>query len=57
VESEYQAVIRQAETEFVRGLLADLRAGTFDGLPIWLRFHELKETGGDMNTLFQFEQP
>jgi DNA-binding PadR family transcriptional regulator len=57
VESEYQAVLRRAEIEFVRGLLADLRAGTLDGLPIWLRFHELKETGGDMTTLFQPEQP
>jgi len=52
VESEYQAALRRAELVFVRGLLDELTAGTLDGLPIWRRFHELKDSGGDMNTLF-----
>lgn len=55
VESEYQAALREAETAFVRGLLADISTDDFSGMPIWQRFHELKETGGDMDTLMSPE--
>jgi DNA-binding PadR family transcriptional regulator len=46
VESEYQAALRRAEIAFVRRLLADIAGGDFNGMPIWRRFHELKDTGG-----------
>jgi DNA-binding PadR family transcriptional regulator len=47
IEAEYQAALRGAETEFVRNLLADIVDGSFDGLEIWQRFHELKQGGGE----------
>ena len=45
IESEYQAALRRAETEFVRALRADLEKGTFDGAELWSRIHELKNAG------------
>jgi DNA-binding PadR family transcriptional regulator len=45
VESEYRAALRTAELTFVRELVSDIAAGTFSGLPIWRRFHELKKVG------------
>jgi len=42
IESEYRAALRAAETRFVRGLLADITDGSFDGLALWRRLHELK---------------
>ena len=45
IESEYQAVLRRAEIEFVRELLRDLDDGSFDGLAGWRRFHELRLAG------------
>jgi DNA-binding PadR family transcriptional regulator len=42
IEGEYRAVLRAAETAFVRGLLADIVDGSFDGLAMWRRLHELK---------------
>jgi DNA-binding PadR family transcriptional regulator len=45
IEGEYQAALRRAETEFVRGLREDLERGSFDGTELWSRIHELKDTG------------
>lgn len=42
IESEYRAALRAAEAAFVRGLLADITDGSFDGLAMWRRLHELK---------------
>ena len=44
IESDYAIAMREAEIEFVRTLLDDLRAGTFSGLPMWQRMHELRAT-------------
>lgn len=45
VESDYQQALRDAETAFVTGLVDELRDGTFDGLPVWRRMHELRDQG------------
>jgi DNA-binding PadR family transcriptional regulator len=43
VESEYEAVLREAELGYVRSLIADIESGSLDGLQLWHSFHE----GGD----------
>jgi DNA-binding PadR family transcriptional regulator len=40
VESEYALAMRQAEAEWVRGLLVELRDGTLSGVAEWRRTHE-----------------
>lgn len=40
IETEYQLVMRVAQTEWLRGLLGELVAGTLDGLAAWRQFHE-----------------
>jgi DNA-binding PadR family transcriptional regulator len=47
VESEYRAALRGAETEFVRGLLAEIEGGTLGGIELWRRVHELKAADRD----------
>lgn len=39
IESEYQLAMRRAEADWVRGLLAELDAGTFPGLATWQALH------------------
>ncbi|WP_262850717.1 PadR family transcriptional regulator [Mumia quercus] len=45
VESDYQQALRDAETAFVSGLVGELRDGTFGGLAVWRRIHELRDEG------------
>ena len=43
IESEYYLAQRQAEEEWVRGLLTEFTSGTFPGLDDWRRFHATGE--------------
>ncbi|KAA1422403.1 PadR family transcriptional regulator [Mumia zhuanghuii] len=45
VESDYQQALRDAEHRFVTELLAELEDGTFGGLAVWQRMHELRDEG------------
>ncbi|MGV9243567.1 PadR family transcriptional regulator [Streptomyces sp. NPDC003710] len=57
IESEYELHMVQAEAAWVRGILAELTAGTFPGLREWRTFQETGEVpeeyrkleGGDVN--------
>ncbi|GAA3024067.1 PadR family transcriptional regulator [Streptomyces glomeratus] len=57
IESEYELHMVQAEAAWVRGILAELTAGTFPGLRQWRTFQETGEVpeeyrkleGGDVN--------
>lgn len=39
VESEHELVLREAELEWVRGLVQEIEAGTLGGMPGWRAFH------------------
>jgi len=39
IENEYQVAMRQAEADWVRGVLAELEAGTFPGAAMWQALH------------------
>jgi DNA-binding PadR family transcriptional regulator len=39
IENEYHLAMRRAEAEWVRGLLAELEAGTFPGMDFWRALH------------------
>ena len=39
IETEYQLAMRQAEADWVRGVLAELAAGTFPGVTTWQAIH------------------
>jgi DNA-binding PadR family transcriptional regulator len=43
IESEYYLSLRQAEEEWVRGLLTEFTGGTFPGLDDWRHFHATGE--------------
>ncbi|MGH3425878.1 MAG: PadR family transcriptional regulator [Nocardioidaceae bacterium] len=43
IEGEYQAALRDAETEFVRKLIADIDNDDLSGLTMWRRMHELRD--------------
>jgi DNA-binding PadR family transcriptional regulator len=47
VENDYQEALRAAERDFVAALLTELRDGTFGGLAVWRRMHELRAEGLD----------
>lgn len=51
IESEYHLALRQAEAEWVRGLLKEFTDGTFPGLDGWRRFHETGEFPADLMPL------
>jgi hypothetical protein len=40
IEEEHRAVLEEAEAEWVRGLVRDIRKGTLDGIELWRSFHE-----------------
>ena len=40
IESEYELALRTAEADWLRGLVAELRDGSFPGLAQWRTFHE-----------------
>jgi DNA-binding PadR family transcriptional regulator len=52
IESEYHLALRQAEAQWVRGLLKELTDGTFPGLDVWRRFRETGEFPEDLLPLF-----
>lgn len=39
IESEYRTMLREAELKWARGLIAEIAAGTFQGMDVWQRFH------------------
>jgi DNA-binding PadR family transcriptional regulator len=45
VEMEYEIAIREAETEWVRALLSDLRSGEMPGLSRWREWHAAADDG------------
>ena len=51
IESEYHLALRQAEAEWVRGLLKEFTDGTFPGLDGWRHFHETGEFPADLMPL------
>ena len=44
IESEFQSALLDAEIEFVRSLIRDMRTGELSGLAPWRRLHELRAT-------------
>ncbi len=51
IESEYHLALRRAETEWVRGLLAEFTDGTFPGLADWQKFHDTGELPAEIAAL------
>jgi len=51
VESEYDLAIQEAEAAWLRGLLAELTAGTYPGLDVWRAFHETGEVPAELTEL------
>ena len=51
IESEYHLALRRAETEWVRGLLAEFTDGTFPGLADWQKFHDTGELPAEIQAL------
>lgn len=51
VEAEYDLAMREAEAAWVRAVLADLTAGTFDGQPEWDAFHRTGALPDDLAAL------
>ncbi|MGC7098524.1 PadR family transcriptional regulator [Amycolatopsis lurida] len=45
VEDEFRQALLDTEIAFTRNLLRELKSGEFDGLRIWARMHELRESG------------
>lgn len=43
IEVEYATALEQAEADWLRGLLAELRAGTLPGMAAWRNYHETGE--------------
>jgi DNA-binding PadR family transcriptional regulator len=55
IESEYYLTLRQAEEEWVRGLLEEFSDGTFPGLDAWRRFHATGEVPDEITALIALE--
>jgi DNA-binding PadR family transcriptional regulator len=51
VESEYDLALQEAEAAWIRGLLAELTAGTYPGLDVWRAFHETGEMPAELTEL------
>lgn len=45
IEAEYKMALLSAEIEYIRTLIAELKAGTLPGVSMWRRLHELKAQG------------
>ncbi|PXY20716.1 PadR family transcriptional regulator [Prauserella muralis] len=45
IELEFKARLLRAEIEFVDALADELRSGTFEGIKLWRRMHELRLAG------------
>jgi DNA-binding PadR family transcriptional regulator len=55
IESEYYLTLRQAEEEWVRGLLKEFTDGTFPDLDAWRRFHATGEVPDHIRALIEQE--
>jgi len=53
IEAEYELTMRAAELAWLRGILRDLKDGSFDGLEFWDRFHQIKAAGGTPPTTIE----
>jgi DNA-binding PadR family transcriptional regulator len=42
IEGEYELAMREAELNWLRGLLRDIKGGTLGGIEMWEHFHQLK---------------
>jgi DNA-binding PadR family transcriptional regulator len=57
VEDEYELAMRAAEADWVRGLLAELTAGSFPGLDVWRTWHETGEIPAELRELAERDLP
>jgi DNA-binding PadR family transcriptional regulator len=55
LEGEYESAQLAAELDFVRGILAEMSEGSFDGLELWRMFHTEGFDAGEVE--FSFEIP
>jgi DNA-binding PadR family transcriptional regulator len=55
IESEYHLALRQAETEWVRGLIKEFTDGTFPRIQAWQRYHDTGEVPEDILALAEQE--
>jgi DNA-binding PadR family transcriptional regulator len=53
VEAEYALAMRRAEADWVRGLLAEIEAGTLPGQDMWRRAHETGELPKEWAEVFE----
>lgn len=53
VEDEYDLAVREAEAAWLRGLVAELRDGSFPDLDRWRAFHETGELPPDLAELME----
>lgn len=47
IEAEFEMAMREAEMEFTRALVEDIRSGRLDGLDVWRSFHRPGAATGD----------
>jgi hypothetical protein len=47
IEGEHELVLREAELEWVRGLVRDIETGTLGGMPIWKGLHAHSDLAKD----------
>src|SRR6266516_3324531 len=45
IETEYELAMREAELNWLRGLLREIEGGTLSGVELWEQFHQLKAAG------------
>ncbi|MGD0703294.1 MAG: PadR family transcriptional regulator [Trebonia sp.] len=51
IEAEYQLAMRVAQSQWLRGLLAELVEGTIGGIDVWRRMHETGEAPPELEEL------
>ncbi|MFI6028555.1 PadR family transcriptional regulator [Amycolatopsis magusensis] len=45
IEAEFRQALLETEVGFIRNLVREMKTGEFDGLRVWSRMHELRESG------------
>lgn len=50
IEGDFQQALRKTETQFVEQLILDIHSGELTGIPMWKRLHEIRTSGGDVQT-------
>ena len=55
IESEYHLALRQAEEEWVRGLLKEFTDGTFPGIKAWQLYHDTGQVPDEILALVEQE--